>query len=611
MRSAFASNGSFAVLYDQNFYIRDLYYPYLGTYNHGIGGKFHVGIWHDGRFAWFEALPDKRLGMQGLTVTLEASWDGLQISIKDVVTLDYPALLRKVHVEGPGYVRLIFYNDFRLNEYDIGDTTFYDPSDDLVYHYKDTTWFAVGSTAPIYEYTTGRRDQNAVLPDCEDGSLGKNPIAQGSVASAISVAATDFYLFMVAGRNQSEARLAALDLRAHPDFHMTKTEVYWDGISSPPYLGDDLAKSSTSVLLGHVGDNGAIPASLDTSILKFNLDTYAYTWPRDASLAAMVAGMAGYWSFTKKYFSFAFNLFCDEGYLYQKFNADGSLGSTWHPWTVRSKTALNFQEDETSTLVYAFWDYFSRTKDYDLLRQVYDRVVKAADFMVSFRDPKLKLPLESYDLWEERLGVHAYTVSSVVAGLRASSALAHVLGDEPDALKWAEAADETLQAMKKLMVDQKSGTLLRTVRISDGAVSGVDRTLDSSLLGAFTFGVLDPLDPVLRSTAEALEERLWVRGSGGLARYENDMYQRVAGDYAGIPGNPWIITTAWLAQYKLAAGQRDSALQLMEWIRSARGPSGLFPEQVSPFDKSPLSVAPLLWSHAEYLKTSLQLNGMR
>ncbi|MDP7975444.1 MAG: glycoside hydrolase family 15 protein, partial [TACK group archaeon] len=190
MRSAFASNGSFAVLYDQNFYIRDLYYPYLGTYNHAVGGKFHVGIWHDGKFAWLEAVPDKRLGMQGLTVTLEASWDGLQISIQDVVTLDYPALLRKVHVEGQGYVRLIFYNDFRLNEYDIGDTTFYDPSDDLVYHYKDTTWFAVGSTAPIYEYTTGRRDQNAVLPDCEDGSLAKNPIAQGSVASAISVAAT-------------------------------------------------------------------------------------------------------------------------------------------------------------------------------------------------------------------------------------------------------------------------------------------------------------------------------------------------------------------------------------------------------------------------------------
>ncbi|WP_252900712.1 hypothetical protein [Vulcanisaeta sp. JCM 14467] len=50
-------------------------------------------------------------------------------------------------------------------------------------------------------------------------------------------------------------------------------------------------------------------------------------------------------------------------------------------------------------MIYAFWHYFQRIRDYDLLREVYDVITRAANFMVNFRDEKLKLPLESYDLW--------------------------------------------------------------------------------------------------------------------------------------------------------------------------------------------------------------------
>ena len=49
-----------------------------------------------------------------------------------------------------------------------------------------------------------------------------------------------------------------------------------------------------------------------------------------------------------------------------------------------------------------------------------DLVRPAADFMVQFRDPDSKLPLPSYDLWEERWGVHAFTVATVYGGLKAA-----------------------------------------------------------------------------------------------------------------------------------------------------------------------------------------------
>jgi GH15 family glucan-1,4-alpha-glucosidase len=76
----------------------------------------------------------------------------------------------------------------------------------------------------------------------------------------------------------------------------------------------------------------------------------------------------------------------------------------------------------------------------------------------------------------------------------------------------------------------------------------------------------------------------------------------VSGDYSKIPGNPWLISTMWLAQYHALVGERDEARKLLEWARSVATPTGLLPEQVNPFDRSPLSVMPLAWSHAEYLR---------
>lgn len=75
--------------------------------------------------------------------------------------------------------------------------------------------------------------------------------------------------------------------------------------------------------------------------------------------------------------------------------------------------------------------------------------------MSSFRDEKLKLPLESFDLWEEKLGVHTYTVASVYAGLKAASNFANVLGDEENAKKWNDVAEEVKNSLKTYMFDKE------------------------------------------------------------------------------------------------------------------------------------------------------------
>jgi len=149
----------------------------------------------------------------------------------------------------------------------------------------------------------------------------------------------------------------------------------------------------------------------------------------------------------------------------------------------------------------------------------------------------------------------------------------------------------------------------------------LDMTMDSSLLGLVEFGALAPDDPRAESTTQQVEERLWVHTDiGGLARYENDAYHQVERqDTKRVPGNPWFISTLWLARYRLlrarTADQLAGGLELIEWAARRALPSGVMAEQLHPHTGEPLSVSPLTWSHAayvrvvrEYLDRTAQLN---
>jgi GH15 family glucan-1,4-alpha-glucosidase len=107
---------------------------------------------------------------------------------------------------------------------------------------------------------------------------------------------------------------------------------------------------------------------------------------------------------------------------------------------------------------------------------------------------------------------------------------------------------------------------------------------------------------------EALGRRLWVKaGAGGLARYERDYYFRVDDDFDKVPGNPWIICTLWLADWYIAIAKNEAemrgALDLLEWACRCALPTGVLPEQVHPHTLQPLSVAPLTWSHSQFVLT--------
>jgi GH15 family glucan-1,4-alpha-glucosidase len=138
-----------------------------------------------------------------------------------------------------------------------------------------------------------------------------------------------------------------------------------------------------------------------------------------------------------------------------------------------------------------------------------------------------------------------------------------------------------------------------------------DMTPESSVYGIFEFGVLPATDKRVARTMQSIKEKLSIKTEvGGIARYHHDYYFQRSTDIDRIPGNPWIICTLWVAEYEIEAALSLADLevprQTLEWVVEHAMESGILSEQLDPFDGSPLSVAPLTWSHATFVLTVIK-----
>src|SRR5690606_22872358 len=130
-----------------------------------------------------------------------------------------------------------------------------------------------------------------------------------------------------------------------------------------------------------------------------------------------------------------------------------------------------------------------------------------------------------------------------------------------------------------------------------------DNTLDvSSLYGVMAYGLRKDAG-VLHSTVNEIERNLLdASPSGGCPRYENDNYFKSEPPHKG---NPWFVTTLWLAQYYMRCKQTDKAKHYLQWTMDHTLLSGVISEQINPNNGDSLSVTPLVWSHAEFINTVL------
>ncbi len=632
-------NGSLLVCFDFEYQLRDLYFPYVGKENHACCHAFRLGFWVEGRFSWMGPEWNKEIRYLNETQVSEVHAEhaglSLRLSCNDLVDFHEDIYIKKMTVENQSdrerEVRIFFSEDAHLYGTEVGDTVFYDPETETLIHYKDLRYLSfgawVGSGVRLDQFSTGIKEfqgADGTWKDAEDGILEGNPIAQGSVDSTLGVnlkipasGSRTLYFWISAGTKYHEIlHLTSVIRDKGPEKLLRRTRAYWHrwvnkreiefpGLS-PEVI--DLFKKSLLIIRTQIDRGGAVIAANDSDIRKFGRDTYSYMWPRDGALVVYALDRMEYINLSENFFSFCAKILKEEGYFLHKYNPNGSLASSWHPWQRDDMTTLPIQEDETALVLWALDYHYNRYRNLEFIKPFYrSLIIRSADFMDYYRDPETGLPRPSYDLWEERIGIHAFTCAAVYAGLRSAANFADLFGEKEDRDRYLMACSELRSAVEEFFYDPASGRFARML-INEGGALKRDMTLDASLFGLTRFGMFDPGDPRMVRTMKDSTEALSVRTEiGGMARYERDYYHRVSDDYDQIPGNPWFICSLWTAQYRIAGAETLEDLTnvrpILQWVQRHARPSGVIGEQMNPLTGSYLSVSPLTWSHAEYVIT--------
>ena len=652
-------NGQMLVAFDEQYQVRDLYFPHVGQENH-VGGKpCRFGVWgelpkqriKDGdrrrsRVYWsdddnwdrsLKYLPDT------LATDVAMTNDELMLGMHCTDVVDYrrAVMVRRIEVVNQSdedrEVRLVHHHDFQMYGTKVGDTAYYDPQLRSVIHYRKERYimasFYLDGEQQTDEYATGTSGfggAEGTWRDAEDGKLGMNPIAQGAVDSTILCSVQlppggkrVAYLVIGCAFNYEECNeLHQFLHREGPQHVIDRTAAYWKlwltaaPETSPAAPGADETGLSSKVMdlynrslllvRTQIDNGGAIIAANDSDYLQFNRDTYSYLWPRDGAFVADAMDAAGFPNVSRNFYDFCAKAINKRGMFLHKYCPDGSPASSWHPWVdAKGKPQMPIQEDETALVVWALWRHFARHRDIEFVRPLWVKLVQpAADFLCRYRDPDSKLPLPSYDLWEERWGVHAFTVATVFGGLEAAQKFAEKFGDTKRATKYAKAAAEVREAFCKHLWSEEQGRFLRRIdpvdtdRVAEfmsdlfedrepraslpeviqnlpgtpdhGEAQAAhdevkylpDNNPDASMFAIFTMGLLPADDERVQATMKAVEDRLTVKTNvGGVARYVDDYYHQVSQDTENIPGNPWFICTLWMADYRIARATTEAELR--------------------------------------------------
>ncbi len=630
-------NGKTLIGIDKNAELRDLYFPFVGLENH-VGGNFRhrVGVFAEGKMSWLSDsawkidMSSGRETMSGEIIALNEDI-GVEIRFEDVLYNEKNIFMRQVKVKNlwdyKREIKFYFGHEFEIYESRRGDTGYYDPVAKVIVHYKGRRAFLVNTRCENRGFDDfniglfGIEGKEGSHLDATDGQLSKNPIEHGKVDSIIGIyqeleANSEKlieYWLAIGKTIQEVTDLNDYVLDRTTSYLMKTTKDFWHAWLNNRnfnfyHLDEgviDLFKKSLLILRAHVDDNGSILASGDSTLLQYGRDAYCYMWPRDGALSAVALDKAGDYNVSKRFFEFCNDVITKDGYFMHKYRPDKSLGSSWHSWVSGNSIQFPIQEDETALVLYSLWKHYEFSKDLEFIESIYNSLIKkSADFMVSFTSPETGLPKPSYDLWEEKLGISTFTASSVYAALLSASNFSRLLGKAENEKRYRVAAEKVKEGVLKYLWSDDKKMFYKMINFENGQ-SVIDSTLDfSSIYGIYRFRVLDVSDPRVVDSIHTMEEIARRIPAGGVMRHENDDYYKTSPE---VPGNPWIITTLWLANYYIVKAKEekdfDKVKEILKWVVVHASKTGVLPEQLDPNSGAHLSAAPLTWSHSEFVST--------
>jgi GH15 family glucan-1,4-alpha-glucosidase len=633
------SNGELHVGINKFGLVHDFYFPYVGLENHAAGQslRHRIGIWIDGQLSWMDddgweiSFKYPHHALVGHIIAKNERM-GILLEFDDFVDASVSAFIRNIHVvnlwDTQREVRLFLHQAFTIGDARSNtDTAQYLPDSKAILHYRGRRAFIVSGTAsgkPFDQYTVGLfgiEGHEGSYRDADDGELSFCNVEHGRVDSVLrfklSIGAHSserVHYWVTAGTSLREALYIHKQVRDDGvDKRLHDTATWWDKWLQPAMqIAKKIAPEyqeaflrSTLIVKSQIDKRGAVIASTDTTMLHYSRDTYAYCWPRDGAYVLWPLIRMGYVDEPYRFFEFCRRGLHPSGYLMHKYRADGALGSSWHPYLHDDGSmAPPIQEDETALVLFVFVQFYEMHPSAQLLKDFYaTMVVPMAEFLSSYIDERTGLPKPSYDLWEEVYLTTTYTTSVVYAALLAAADLAEAANDNQHAVRWRAVADDIAVAAHKTLYNSDRKAFYKGFIVKNGTIE-YDATFDvSSIFGSFMFGLFAIDSDELTSAVTTLKALFGHNdGAIGLPRYENDYYRRVDDR---VTGNFWPISSLWLAQYYVETDQTEAANRIVSWVQQHAGSTGILPEQINPLDDSMVSVAPLTWTHAEYIATLL------
>lgn len=640
-RPVMLGNGSLTVGLNEHGLVHDFYYPYVGLDNLTTARSVHhkIGVWVDGSFSWVDD------GTWDISVNFDS--DALVSSIRmqsdelktellfmDFVDNDINVFCRQIQLTNQAdearVIRLFMHQVFEISRAGRADTALFVPDESYILDYKGRCSLLIygeDSNGQVYDQFAignyGIEGKEGTFKDAEDGELSGSAVEHGGVDSVIrfncslnSGEQTEISYWIIAADSQFTAEKLHKQVKKEGvKGRLASTREYWKKWLSTgsnalheidkPYL--EMTKKSLLMIKAHIDRRGGIIASCDSSIYNYGRDYYSYVWPRDGAYAIWPLIRMGYTEEPKKFFEFCRDILTPGGYLMHKYQPDRAIGSTWHPMLHGKRTELAIQEDETAVVLYMLGEFHEFAKDIDFTHSLYATFIQpAANFLCRFIDESTNLPHASYDLWEEKFLTSTYTAAVVYQALMVAAEFAAEFEYPDDVAHWTASAERILSG-SDIFFEPERHILRKGFLLDQNGSLQFDNTLDaSSIYGVMIYGFHKDNDVNnLHDTVSEVERILLdASPSGGCPRYENDHYFQSSPPFQG---NPWFVTTLWMAQYFVRVGQIDKARHYVDWTLQHALPSGVLSEQVNPSDASPVSVSPLVWSHAELINTVLDL----
>lgn len=515
--------------------------------------------------------------------------------------------------------RFFVHSAFLISENALYNTTMFHPEADALIHFRHRYFFALSSANVCASYQAGLSWENAQVGECNGNNIdmrgdGAMEWAIDSLAPGCSATVP---LYIAAGHNEAEVLTELRRAKAQsPEHWAAYSERYWSDYlekANPCPLEDEeiraLYDRSLLVFKLMADTSGSIIAAPEFDEHFSRCGGYAYCWGRDAAFITAALDRAGLYDLSKAFYDWTLKSQSLDGSWQQRHYHDGSLAPSW-----------GLQIDEGASILWGMRQHYLVKRDDNFARKAWPAVKRGASFLISFIDEASGLPRPSIDLWEEREASHAYSSAAVCGGLSAAAGFAELAGEPALAEQWRAAAERIAVAIDEQCWNPESGRYYRGLHLTVGReryeeavlagmpasveqlgkgyeryVLAYDDVPDISLLGlSVPFGAVSPGSEKMRKTADAVEAALTVPSVGGIKRYADDTY---------IGGNPWILTTLWLAHYRIAVGQLDKARSLLNWAMKHRTEAGLLPEQIDKTTGETAWVVPLTWSHAMFVLT--------